>query len=101
MERTEPHQGQKRLIHVQRISGNPTTINKAEKQVNGQVLSKTALQKFLCQLCAFGGAKRDWWMGENRGKGSYCISTQREREREREQLPGVVWLCGAVHCGTC
>lgn len=32
-------------------------------------------------LCACGRAKRDWRMRKNKGRGSYCTSTQIERER--------------------
>lgn len=69
-------------------------LRKKKKRANGQVCSRTALQKFLCLLCAFGGAKKrlvDW------GKqwGSYCLSKQRERENNCQ-----VWLCNAVLCGT-
>lgn len=42
-------------------------LMKKKKRANGQALSRTALQKFLCLLCAFGGAQKRPVDGGNSG----------------------------------
>lgn len=48
-------------------------------------------------LGTFGGAKRGWWTGGNRERGSYSTSTQSKRERNRALVRcGVTVWCSAL-----